>query len=222
MIRNNIGMTWLGLRDFHQAERQLRLALNQLEAVAPGRPDSAKVLLNLVTALRNRKHFGQAEEASTRATAILESAFGENHPIVALALNSRAEILLQTSRCQESAALLERALITWESAYGREDPFTATLLNNLGTARACLGDDASAERWLALALQVRERVLPPGHPYIALTLSNYAHVLGKLGRNKESGQFRKRADGLRVEHDSSNLIGRAIALRDWTSLRRGW
>jgi len=213
--RNGLGMAYFSLQESRHAEAEFRRSLAAFEAADPGKPESARVLLNLATSLSHQRRIPEAEEAIRQATVLLERAFGPDHPDVALSLISRGKLLLQISQCREAAVLFERArnLAAPNSA---SDPVTSSaILHNLGIARLCLGDYVEARHLIGLALDRRELTLPSGHPGIAQSLYAYGQVLEKTGRHKEARNFKKRANSILARHESDNLIGHTVDVSGW-------
>ena len=66
-----------------------------------------------------------------RALEIDVTAFGEQHPEVAVSLANLALLLNDTNRVEEAETLMRRALEINEAAYGEQHPSVAKDLNNL-------------------------------------------------------------------------------------------
>ncbi len=176
--RNGIGVVLLPLHEFRRAEMQLRQSFAAFEAAEPGKPESARVLLNLVTALCHQHCLEEADEANRRATAILENSFGPHHPDVAASLVNRGELYLQMSRCSEAASACNggrRLLGSWLTA---EHPVLLASVHNLGTAQLCLDNFGEAHELIGTALQLRQVVLPSGHPDIAIPVHPPSRLTG--------------------------------------------
>ena len=63
-----------------------------------------------------------------RALEINESAFGNQHPTVAICLNNLAALLLNTNRLGEAEPLMRRALEIDEAAFGEQTPHRSDLI----------------------------------------------------------------------------------------------
>jgi tetratricopeptide (TPR) repeat protein len=82
----------------------------------------------------------EARPLEERALAITETAYGPDHPAVAIRLNNLAETLQDLGEPRQARPLLERALAITETAYGPDHPSVATCLNNLALTLQHLGE----------------------------------------------------------------------------------
>ena len=201
----------------------LRIALETVNAVAAGKPQDVRTwevwtpmaahaeaisryadadgLAEPTTRLMNdlgvywqeRGHFGAAEPLYRRALAISERSDGSEHPNVATALNSLANLLATTNRLDEAEPLFRRALAIDERAYGRDHPDVARDLNSLATLLAATNRLDEAEPLYRLALAIDERAYGPDHSTVAIRLNNLAELLRNTNRLGEAEPLYRRA-----------------------------
>ena len=62
-----------------------------------------------------------------------------------------------------------------------------------------------AEEATRAALEIFERILPPSHPFIGLTLQDRAYALRKLKRSREAKPLEKRAQSILAGTDVKAL-----------------
>ncbi|HEY7215482.1 MAG TPA: tetratricopeptide repeat protein [Thermoanaerobaculia bacterium] len=62
----------------------------------------------------------------------------------------------------------------------------AVNLNNLAAIHQARGEAAEAERLYLRSLEIKEKILGPGHPDAALTIHNLASLFADLGRSGEA------------------------------------
>jgi tetratricopeptide (TPR) repeat protein len=128
-------------------------------------PATALMLSNLALAMREGGYFNYAEYYAQQSLAILERHFGPNDVSLVPALNVLAEAAVSQTRYAEAREFAMRAVAIGPDAaahYG-------TALHNLAAVYQAEGKFQEAAEFYRQALSVREKVLPPGHPYIRLT-----------------------------------------------------
>ncbi len=63
------------------------------------------------------------------------------------------------------------------------------------------GNYAAAEPLYLRSLAIREKALGPEHPYVALSLENYAVLLRGTGRPKKAAEMEARAKAIRAKYE---------------------
>jgi tetratricopeptide (TPR) repeat protein len=96
----------------------------------------------------------EARPLEERALAITETAYGPDHPAVAIRLNNLAATLRDLGEPRQARPLLERALAITETAYGPDHPSVATCLNNLALTLQHLGEPGQAQLLLERAAAI--------------------------------------------------------------------
>ena len=91
--------------------------------------------------------------------AIWEKALGPEHPNVATALDSLAELYYSQERYTDAEPLYRRSLDIREKALGPDHPDVAGSLTNLAMLRSAEGRYAESEPLLQRALTIREQAL---------------------------------------------------------------
>jgi len=137
--------------------------------------------------------YAGARERMERALAIVESAHGPDHPIVANALGNLAALHEQTGELTRARELNERVLAIREAVLGPEHPDVAGTLNNLASTLHSSGDLAGAAAAHGRALRIRERALGPDHPAVAKSLSTLAAVVLAQGDAPRARELQTRA-----------------------------
>jgi len=143
-----------------------REALQQATAkFGEDHPVTAFMLRNLALAMEEGGYPNYAERYARQSLAILERHFGADDVSLVPALNVLAEAAVSQARYGEARQFAMRAIAIGPGAgahYG-------TALHNLAAAYQAEGKFREAAEYYRQALAVREKVLPPGHPYIRLT-----------------------------------------------------
>jgi tetratricopeptide (TPR) repeat protein len=134
-------------------------------------------LAQLLTATNRRE---EAEPLMRRALAIDQATFGNNHPNVAIRLNSLALLLQATNRLGEAEPLMRRALAIDKAVFDSEHPTIASRLNNLAQLLQAMNRLGEAEPLMRRALDIREKRLGPEHPKTQKARENLATLLSKM------------------------------------------
>ena len=131
----------------------------------PDHPATALMLSNLALAMRQAGYLNYAEHYARQSVTILERRFGPGDVSLVPSLNVLAEAAILQGKYTEGRDFALRAV-----AIGPEAGLHfGTALQNLATACQADGDFRSAAKFYSQALSVREKLLPPGHPFIAIS-----------------------------------------------------
>ena len=131
--------------------------------------------------LMTRAEFAEAKKAVGRALAIAETAYGPNHPTVAIRVNNLGGVLRDLGDLAGAKAHFERALAIGEATLGPNHPKVAIRVNNLGLVLKDLGELAGAKACFERSLAIDEAAYGPNHPKVAIRVNNLGSVLQDLG-----------------------------------------
>ncbi|EEY54415.1 uncharacterized protein PITG_08048 [Phytophthora infestans T30-4] len=130
----------------------------------------------------NSGDYQAALDAGLQCRDLVKSHFGENHPVYASTVTNIALMYKNLGQMEEAVEAYEFALQTYKASVGEQHASFATTLYNLGLVyRALAISSAGMERVSALhraldcfeeSLKIRRNILEPGHPDIALSMSN--------------------------------------------------
>jgi hypothetical protein len=189
------------------AEAACRAALDTREKVLGGDALPVAESVNALAVLRRKQgDLDGAEKLYLRALAIHEAKQGAAHPELATMLTNLGILYTEKREHERAGEALARAAALLEARGGPDDVWTAGLFDALGTHREAMGDDAGALAAARRALAIREEVLGPSHPDVALSLNN---VAGKLtaaeATRPEAEALLRRALGLLGERVTPSL-----------------
>jgi serine/threonine-protein kinase len=192
-LMGTIGRIYVRLGLYEEAGPLLEEALAVRDReLGPEHLDVAESLNNLGL-LRLEQSRKEAEPLFRRALAIREKVLGPEDPEVAEVLGSLGSLLGRLLGDWKGAeVVLRRAQVLRE-----KDPSSAELamiLGELAVARALQKDNVEAERLFRRTLEIREQVLPPGHPDIAKSLVALGALLGNTGRGAEAVSLYQRGE----------------------------
>ena len=203
-------------------ERDRRWELAPLAAYARqwmerGNPDGAYLASEVAGPLGHLGRLAEAESLLRQALVVDESAFGPDHPEVAVRLSNLAILLHKNFQWEEAERLIHRALRIDEHCLGPNHPNVATRLNNLTSLYSSHGRYAEAEPLIRRALDIDELHLGPNHPDVARDLSNLGQLLERTNRIPGAEPVYRRAlaideahfgpDHPEVARDRGNLAG---------------
>ena len=161
--------------------------------------NAAKLISKLLGLAAIQRDMGDHEAATSvkRALSLAEQTFGNDHALVAAALNMEATLYLVPDRYELALPLLIRSLEIQERALGKDHPELVSTLNNLALAQKNLGrsDDAVRTMERSLALGEAQGKEHPGLVTLLLNLGsfyrdegNFSAALPLLQRSLELGQ----------------------------------
>jgi len=164
-------------------------------------PEASGRLLNQVGLyLKGRAEFVEARKCFERALKIGETAYGPDHPAVAIDVNNLGSVLLDQGDLDGARKCYERALRIDEKVYGTEHRKVAIVVNNLGTVLRDLGDLEEARKCYERALKIDEAAYGPNHTEVARCVNNLGMVLGDLGDPDGAKKCIERA--LKIDEDT--------------------
>jgi tetratricopeptide (TPR) repeat protein len=127
----------------------------------PAAAAAAGSLLNRATEyLGRRAELRAARGACERALAIIEAAYGPDHPEVAGTLTNLGIVVQQLGELGAARSAQERSLAIFEAAYGPDHPQVARTLTNLGLVLQELGELGAAQAAQERALAIKEAASP--------------------------------------------------------------
>jgi tetratricopeptide (TPR) repeat protein len=148
--------------------------------------DVAAIYKDMATVLALQEKPTEAVLMLEKELELQKQVLGSDHADVAESYNDLATAYANLGRNEEAYDLFEQALATWTKA---SHPKIAAAYNNMAAIRFSQEryDDAMALH--DKSLQVKKKVLGPGHPYVAMSYRNMAEVLahqeGKMEEAKK-------------------------------------
>lgn len=204
---------WLG--DPGRAEPLYGHALAVREKVRdPDHFEVAESLNALAVLYLGKADYAPAAQMFRRALDILRKRYGPDHPRVTIVMANLAAAYEGLNDAAKAEELLKQAIATAEKWPEPNNLNTATYLNNLGHLYRAKRP-AEARPLLERALAIREKILGPEDPVVAVTVNNLAMLDWQEGRLKEAEErflraidIPRRAYGAahpNVAHSLSNL-----------------
>jgi CHAT domain-containing protein/Tfp pilus assembly protein PilF len=184
MSLNNLAVLYQATGKYVEAEALLRRS--KAIAEANGNVQFLAAVLNslgLVCSIMHRMEEG--EKLLLEALSLKESAYGPDHPSVAVTLDNLAGVYLRQSQSEQAAALLLRALEIRRSHLPEDHPAITITLHGLGEVVMQSGDYQLAAAIFQETLDISEARFGPDHPNIAATLSYLGLSEIKRGRHAE-------------------------------------
>jgi tetratricopeptide (TPR) repeat protein len=168
---------------YDEAYSHAQEAWNYAEQLAPDDPCRGKALRQLFRIAWAQGNYDDAESFGLQWIAAEESAWGNEHPAAAYAMEELAEAYIDIARYAQAKALLEKALCFWESTPRPNPVALALCLGSMGRLWCDLDRGDKAEPSLRRAFEIvqplRERT-SPGGLNIAFYLTVVCACNGKL------------------------------------------
>jgi CHAT domain-containing protein/Tfp pilus assembly protein PilF len=142
---------------------------------------------------RIQGRYSEAELLYQRSLAILEKAFGTEHPNVAQSLNNLAALYDSQGRYNQAEPLYQRSLAIREKVLGEKHPDTAQSLNNLASLYVYQQRYREAEPLLQRSLAIYENAFGTEHPNVAQSLQNQGFLYFFQGRFREAAPLFQRS-----------------------------
>jgi tetratricopeptide (TPR) repeat protein len=178
-VRQIIGVTFLRLGHYEEAETLMRSALRGLEETLDrDHPDLVPSLNSLGVLRQERGDYPEAEALQRRALAIQRKAFGDENPGV-LSIQSNLALLLQDlGKNEEAADLMRRNLAADRKIWGSGHLNVGIDLNNLGNLLAKIGKAEDGEPLLREAVAILKK---ENHPALFTIMANLGELISKKG-----------------------------------------
>jgi serine/threonine protein kinase/Tfp pilus assembly protein PilF len=196
-VRQTIGVTYLRLGQYKEAEALMRSALRMLrDTLGNEHKELASPLTSLAVLRQELGDHSEAESLYRQALAIARKSLGdENQDTVAI--QSNLALLLQDKGDLAGAEpLMRRALEVDRRQLGNDSLNVAFDLNNLGHLLFEKGDCAASEPLLREALPIIRKFQ---HPWLAISLGNLGELLYAKGDYSAAEQIM--AEGLAIGLD---------------------
>ncbi|SPE58694.1 putative Mitogen-activated protein kinase kinase [Verrucomicrobia bacterium] len=179
-LRATLAETYRQLGDLANAETEYRQALRLQESVSGTEATNVTPIVNaLAEVMTDRGELSGAEPIIREQLARSQRLFGKVHPDVATSLHELAVVLWQKGDLAGADELQRQALLLWR---GFQDPKNISVsLSDLGLVLLDRGDLAGAEASFRESLDIRKKLLPPGHPGLMIAFNNLALALWYKG-----------------------------------------
>ncbi len=174
-VRQIIGVTFLRLGHYEEAENLLRTALKILEkTLGQNHPDIAAALNSLGILRQERGDYEEAESFFRRALAVKQKRFGSENQEV-LDIQSNLALLLQDKgKTEEAGKLMRQILASDRKIWGSEHLNVAIDLNNLGNLLLKTGNYKESEPLLREAADILNKIK---HPWLFQIKGNLGDLI---------------------------------------------
>lgn len=192
---DTLGRVYLSQGRFDEGEKALQEALALKERSLGRRHRQVPVTLNHLADLRYLSGKGEVESLYRRALAINER--DQLNEEVSRSLNGLALVHNDRGEYVEAEKLLRRAIEIHDKAHRRDDPYTATVIVNLGILLTNLERYEEAGPLFERAAYIQDTMLRPDHPDVAVRLHATAAWLHATGKPAEAVKLATRAEAIR-------------------------
>jgi tetratricopeptide (TPR) repeat protein len=195
-VRATIGVTYLRLGHYDEAEPMLRSAIRLLtEHYGTNSSDLAPVLAALGTLRQERGDFIEAEALYRRSLAIVRAQRTEPDQDEMDLLSNLADLLKERNELPEAEKLMRESLAYDRRTHVAQHLSVAIDLNNLGTVLIRRGQFAESEPLLREAVGIFQKTK---HAGLVIAMGNHGEALTGMGRYVEAAGILERAVTLGV------------------------
>lgn len=196
------GSKALNERRLDDAQKNLQLALQELEKAAIRDSRLGDTIATLAFVYKLRKQDIRAEELYLKALEVYETHGGPADKI-ALTLWNVGKQYSVTGKPEKVEPTFDRALTLAEKAKGPENLLLAGILRSLADLKSSQHRYSEAEAAYKRALPIYEKALGIEHWSVAATLEEYAVLLRKMNRKSEASAAEARAKAIRGKNKKS-------------------
>ncbi len=140
-----------------------------------------------------------AIELMRQSVAIDRDILGDDHPDVADAWGTLANLLSDIGQAAEAAEICRRTLKIRREMLGETHPLTHAAMNNLANSLTDLGDYQAARDLHQRSLELKRQVQGAKHPDTLISMNNLASLLWNLGEFTEARTLYEQTIALRRE-----------------------
>jgi serine/threonine protein kinase/tetratricopeptide (TPR) repeat protein len=197
-VRHTIGVTYLRLGHYDEAEDMLHSALIVARKAYPSdHPELASPLTSLAVLLHERGKFDEAESLYREALDIRQKHFGREDEGVASIL-SNLGILLQDRGDYDAAEPIFREILEIDrKLLGDDDLNVAIDLNNLGNLLREKEDYDTSELYLKEAISILQK---HEHPWVSIAMSNLGELMNRKSDYSAAEPIFEEALSIGLEH----------------------
>jgi serine/threonine protein kinase len=210
--------------NYAAADSLLRQSVGALAA----RPDAQAVETSetLEELAGNRVRMGDmagADSLYREAVAIRRRALGDNHPLVARALESQGDFLYHSGKVEQTIEVLQQVLAIRQRGLGPESAPVGRTWVSLGPVYARANRLGESETAFETGIGILRRTLGDRHPDIASALKDYADLKVRQGKLADAEKLARESMAIRVERlgpGSPGTIASQVELADILRFRR--
>ncbi len=174
-VRSTLGMTYLALGIYHQAEPQLNKALDLRRAESGAMsPETIHSMMNIASLYRQQGRYEDAERMSNDARELARRVLGETHPDTLQTMNDLAVVFNDQGRYAEAETLFRDVLKIRRQEMGAEHPATLDTMNYLALLYWGLDRQDEAEPLMLETIAGRRSSVGDRHPSTLLAMNNLA------------------------------------------------
>ncbi|MDO8546834.1 MAG: tetratricopeptide repeat protein [Nitrospirales bacterium] len=173
-----------------------------LDLPPPASSEKVNELVELNRRVQELQQGGKYAEAippAQRAAELYEKDLGPDHPFVATALTTLAELYRANGEHARAEPPFTRVLAIREAMLGPGHPDVATALNDLALLYDAMGDYAKSQPLYQRALAIRDKAQGGGHPDVATALNNLALLYDATGNAAKAEPLYQRALSIREQ-----------------------
>jgi non-specific serine/threonine protein kinase/serine/threonine-protein kinase len=212
--------------NYSGADSMLHAAVVRLAARPEDRTVEASTVMEEMAG--NRVRMGDMRGADSlfgEAVNLRRRVLGENHPLVARAIENQSTFLLRTGRVEQTIESLKQVLTIRQRGAGAESAPVGRTWLSLAPVYTRAKRPREAEAAFDNGLRILRKRLGPKHPEIAAALRDYADLRVQQARLDDAEKLAREALAIRMEHlgaNNSGTIASQVALADILRAKKAW
>jgi tetratricopeptide (TPR) repeat protein/tRNA A-37 threonylcarbamoyl transferase component Bud32 len=212
--------------DFADADSMLRVAVAELAARLSDRSVETSDALEELAG--NRVRMGDLRGADSlyrEAVELRRKVLGDDHPLVARALEHQSDFLYRTGRTDQTIEVLKQVLGIRSRGAGPESAPVGRTWISLGPVYARAKHPREAEIAFENGIRILKKRLGDRHPDVAAALRDYSEMRLQQGRLDAAEKLAREALAIRMASlgpDSPGTITCQVSLADVLRAKRAW
>ena len=189
LIKSHYGLLYMMQTRYDLAIENLQAAIDIFEKNNNATSlEAAEALVHLGNVYRSTGKFTQAEEQLNQALMIRQEKLPANHELIAAIYNDLGLVYTDEDR-DKSIEYYEKALETYRTLHGEDDPKIAIGNTNLGYVYYKENLYGDAINYYETALKIWEKVYTKPHANKALVLMNLGNTYSAMGNKKTALEY---------------------------------
>jgi len=212
--------------NYSRADSMLRVAVGQLAARTEDRSIEASNAMEEMAG--NRVRMGDLRGADSlfgESVALRRRTLGENHPLVARALENQSTFLYRTGRVEQTIEGLKQVLAIRQRGAGSESAPVGRTWLSLAPVYTRAKRPREAEVAFENGLRIVRKRLGARHPEVAAGLKDYADLRVAQNRLDDAEKLAREALAIRLENlgaSSPATLASQVALADILRSKKAW
>ncbi|MEL6698732.1 MAG: CHAT domain-containing tetratricopeptide repeat protein [Bacteroidota bacterium] len=182
----HIGMTYIRLKDYVQAEGYFLESAKLFEQQDPLPPEAGKAYGNLNQCLSSQGRYAEALKYAEKCVEVIEEGFGNTSLMYAKALLSKVNVYIPLGNYKEAERYARKALKIAKEVVGPKHPEVAEVYNSFARLYHLKGDLPKAITYLKKTIEIKVAFMGPKSIQLVSDYYNFAILYSRSRRYEEA------------------------------------